>query len=623
MDPLKPEDPRAIGAYRLLGRLGEGGMGQVYVARSARGRTVAVKTIQPALAREPEFRSRFAQEIATARRVGGRWTAPVLDADPEADAPWVATGYIAGPTLFRVVAQDYGPLPEPSVRFLAAGLVQALRDIHATGLVHRDLKPGNVMITIDGPRVIDFGIARALDVVTGGGLTRTGAVIGSPGFMSPEQVLGQRVTQAGDVFCLGSVLAYAATGRLPFAPGGSGAHAVMFHIVEKDPDLDGVPEGLRELIAECLRKAPEDRPTVADLLGRTAEDATPAGPWLPAEVLVQLGRQAIDLLDSENEHDENDERDAPAAHAARAAAVAAAVPTAPAGAPAELPPGPGGPERTPARGPGGSGGGPVSSSPTEMARQPTRPAPGAHAPVDTATASLRPPAGKAPRGSAVPARGVNGLSVVVCLLLAAALLFSLISVDKSVELYAQLGGWRGSGEWASGSQAVDDWEDTTRSLATTYNLLLLATAIVWAVWFWRLCQNAERLAPGRVRYGAGMGAACWFIPVGLLFLPKQMANDVWRTSGDPMPPRHALNAWWWCWLAHLLCLVPLFVCWDQWGTSDSLRDARMVTAFGAALHLPLMAAAITGIVFVRRITGLQRAALAAGTGTPPRASVVD
>src|SRR5690606_6961101 len=150
-------------------------------------------------------RTRFAREIATAQRVGGRWTAPVLDADTEAETPWVATGYIAGPTLYQVVAHDYGPLPASSVRFLAAGLVQALRDIHATGLVHRDLKPGNVMITVDGPRVIDFGIARALDAVTGAGLTRTGAVIGSPGFMSPEQVLGQRVTPAGDVFCLGSV----------------------------------------------------------------------------------------------------------------------------------------------------------------------------------------------------------------------------------------------------------------------------------------------------------------------------------------------------------------------------------------------------------------------------------
>jgi hypothetical protein len=273
-------------------------------------------------------------------------------------------------------------------------------------------------------------------------------------------------------------------------------------------------------------------------------------------------------------------------------------------------------------GPGPEGRG--AASPTEVARQPTRSAgaPGA-ATGDRATASLRPPSGASTR---TPARGVNGLSIAVCLLLGAALLFAMISLDRIADLYVQLGNWRGTGEWADGTGEVADWENTTSSLATSYNLLLLVSAPVWAVWFWRLCQNAERLAPGRIRYGAGMGAACWFIPIGLLFLPKQMANDVWRASGGtPEPPRHALNAWWWCWLTHLVCLVPLFVCWEYWDTTDSLREARMATVVGATLHLPLLAAAITGIVFVRRITVVQRAALAAagGAGTPPRPAVVD
>src|SRR5690242_20444695 len=175
MDELRADDPRWIGSYRLLGRLGTGGMGRVFLARSERGRTVAVKLVRPELAAQEEFRGRFRREVRAARRVGGKWTAPVLDADTEAEIPWVATGYVPGPSLQQVV-RDYGPLPERSVAVLAAGLAHALADIHAAGLVHRDLKPSNVMITIDGPRVIDFGIARALETVAdcSGPLTHTG-----------------------------------------------------------------------------------------------------------------------------------------------------------------------------------------------------------------------------------------------------------------------------------------------------------------------------------------------------------------------------------------------------------------------------------------------------------------
>ena len=196
---LTADDPQWIGDYRLLSRLGSGGMGRVYLARSEGGRTVAVKLVKAELAAEEEFRDRFRAEVAAARRVGGRWTAPVLDADTEAAVPWVATGYIAGPTLSEVVGGSYGrtgsygPLPEHSLRRLAYGLSCALLDIHGVGLVHRDLKPSNVLLTIDGPRVIDFGIARALDAVGDQTQTRTGTVVGSPGFMSPEQVQGHRV----------------------------------------------------------------------------------------------------------------------------------------------------------------------------------------------------------------------------------------------------------------------------------------------------------------------------------------------------------------------------------------------------------------------------------------------
>ncbi|WP_181768764.1 serine/threonine-protein kinase, partial [Streptomyces albidus (ex Kaewkla and Franco 2022)] len=300
MERLGAGDPRWIGDYRLLGRLGEGGMGRVYLARSQRGRTVAVKAVKNELARQPDFRRRFSQEITAARRVGGTWTAPVLDADTEAETPWVATGYIAGPSLAEVVDDQYGPLPADSVGALASGLTRALRDIHGAGLVHRDLKPSNVLITIDGPRVIDFGIARALDsaVQSAGGLTRTGALVGSPGFMSPEQVRGQHVTPASDIFCLGAVLAYAATGRMPFGTSDSGVHALLFRIAEEEPDLSGLSGQLHDLVSGCLTKDPEKRPGLETLISRTEGELS--GTWLPGEVLAQLGRHAVQLLDSED-----------------------------------------------------------------------------------------------------------------------------------------------------------------------------------------------------------------------------------------------------------------------------------------------------------------------------------
>ncbi|MFF9843761.1 serine/threonine-protein kinase [Streptomyces sp. NPDC013740] len=295
MDPLNAEDPATIGPFRLLGRLGVGGMGRVFLARSAGGRTVAVKVVHAELAAQDEFRRRFAREVAALERVGGTGTAPVLGADTDAELPWVAVGYVPGPSLRTVVADEYGPLPADSVRTLAAGIARALVHVHAAGLVHRDLKPSNVLLTVDGPKIIDFGIARAVDTVTDGGLTSTGAVVGSPGFMSPEQVRGEKLTPASDVFCLGSVLAYAATGRSPFGGADSGVHATMFRIAHDEPDLTDLAPELSGLIRACLTKDPAGRPSAAELV----DTLQVTDPWLPADLLARLGRHAARLLETE------------------------------------------------------------------------------------------------------------------------------------------------------------------------------------------------------------------------------------------------------------------------------------------------------------------------------------
>lgn len=301
--PLVAGDPERIGPYPLLGRLGAGGMGRVYLARSAGGRTVAVKVVHEEHVSNGEFRARFRREIEAARRVGGRYTAPVLDADADADHPWVATGYVPGPSLEQAV-REHGPLPADSVRALAEGLLRALRGIHAAGIVHRDLKPSNVLLTVDGPRVIDFGIARALQVSVESLLTSTGMVIGSPGFMAPEQILGEETGAGADVFALGCVLTYAATGQLPFGNGASNQHAVMYRIVESAPDLARVGDAsLRELIGRCLTKKAAERPGVdallADLGTSESLGALRGGAWLPPQLLARLARQAAVLLDAD------------------------------------------------------------------------------------------------------------------------------------------------------------------------------------------------------------------------------------------------------------------------------------------------------------------------------------
>ncbi|MFE6522417.1 serine/threonine-protein kinase [Streptomyces sp. NPDC057794] len=297
MRPLDADEPTAVGPYRLLGRLGAGGMGRVYLGRSAGGRTVAVKIVHPHLALDDEFRARFRREVDAARRVGGAWTAPVLDADPDARVPWVATAYAAGPSLSAAVT-DGGPLPAHTVRALGAGLAEALAAVHELGLVHRDVKPSNVLLTLDGPLLIDFGIARATDGTAS--LTSTGVSVGSPGYMSPEQILGKGVTGAADVFSLGAVLAYAATGEPPF-PGDSSA-ALLYKVVHEEPELGLLDGELRSLTAACLAKDPAARPAPAGLARRLAPEGAArlvAGGWLPGTLVEQVSRGAVRLLNLE------------------------------------------------------------------------------------------------------------------------------------------------------------------------------------------------------------------------------------------------------------------------------------------------------------------------------------
>ncbi|MDR3080989.1 MAG: serine/threonine protein kinase [Streptomyces sp.] len=305
MQPLEAGEPTVVGPYRLLGRLGSGGMGRVYLGRSAGGRTVAVKVVHPHFASDREFRARFRREVEAARRVGGAWTAPVLDADPQAPVPWVATGYAAGPSLAAAVAGG-GPLPAHSVRVLGAGLAEALAVVHGLGLVHRDVKPSNVLLTLDGPLLIDFGIARATDGTVS--LTSTGVSVGSPGYMAPEQILGKggqgaparAPSGAGDVFSLGAVLAYAATGEPPF-PGDSSA-ALLYKVVHEEPELGSMDGELRELVAECLAKDPAARPAPDHVARRLAPQGTArlvAGGWLPGPLVEQVSRSAVHLLNLE------------------------------------------------------------------------------------------------------------------------------------------------------------------------------------------------------------------------------------------------------------------------------------------------------------------------------------
>ncbi|MGX1494943.1 serine/threonine protein kinase [Streptomyces tendae] len=264
VQPVRQGDPRQIGPYRVVGRLGAGGMGTVYAALTATGERVAVKVVHPAQAADNEFRTRFRREVQLSQRVTGPCLVPVRDADTEAATPWLVTPFIPGPTLARYVTVN-GPLAGASLHALAAGTAAALAAVHAQGVVHRDVKPANVILAPSGPRVLDFGIAHALD---GTSVTRTGVMTGTPGWISPEHYRTGAVGPQGDVFAWGALLAYAATGRLPFGAGA--ADAVAYRVLQAEPDLEGIPDGLRSLVERALAKEPTNRPEAKQLADECA-----------------------------------------------------------------------------------------------------------------------------------------------------------------------------------------------------------------------------------------------------------------------------------------------------------------------------------------------------------------
>lgn len=294
MEPLRPTDPERLGPYRPVARLGAGGMGEVFLAKDDRQRTVAVKVIRPELASGKAFRDRFRREVDAARAVSGTYTASVVDADPDGPVPWLATTHIVGPTLAEAI-EAYGPLPPSTALALGAGLAEALIAVHSAGLVHRDLKPSNVLLSAEGPRVIDFGIVRATD---GYELTLSGVLLGSPRYMCPEHATGDPMGPAGDVFCLGSVLAYAATGKAPFD--GASAATLLYQVVHGTPDLTGVKDPLETIIRLCLEKSPAARPSpdrVSAACAPGGADALDWNGWLPETVASSIRRQAADLMD--------------------------------------------------------------------------------------------------------------------------------------------------------------------------------------------------------------------------------------------------------------------------------------------------------------------------------------
>ncbi|MCX5376660.1 PQQ-binding-like beta-propeller repeat protein [Streptomyces sp. NBC_00091] len=290
VEQLTQHDPRRIGPFEVLGRLGAGGMGLVYLARSASGRRVAIKTVRTELAEDQLFRVRFTREVEAARAVSGFYTAAVVDADPRAAVPWLATAYVPAPSLEEIV-NECGPMPAQAVRWLAAGIAEALQSIHGAGLVHRDLKPSNVLVVEDGPRVIDFGIASG---VSNTRLTMTNVAVGTPAYMSPEQAKDSRsVKGASDVFSLGSTLVFAATGHPPYH--GANPVETVFMLLREGPNLEGLPDELRPLIDSCMQMDATQRPTPADLQAQLAphlfdggDDSGTASAWLPERAVAMI-----------------------------------------------------------------------------------------------------------------------------------------------------------------------------------------------------------------------------------------------------------------------------------------------------------------------------------------------
>jgi serine/threonine protein kinase len=379
LQPLRRADPASVGPYALLSRLGAGSMGRVYLGRSASGRLVAVKTIRVEYAEEPDFRARFAREVSAARRVSGVFTAAVVAADPDAAVPWLATAYVPAPSLARLVAAC-GPMPVPAVRWLAAGCAEALDSIHGAGLVHRDLKPSNVLVSQDGPRVIDFGVARAVERAQ---LTATRGALGTPAYMAPEQARDTRqASPASDVFSLGSTLAYAATGHPPYR--GETVTDVLLRLATEPPDLTGLPPDLAGVVTGCLEPEPANRPTPAALLAAFAPDMhldADGPPSLPAPArhLMEDYRQRPRGPSRVDEEEEAADRTLGSHYGSTGSAgssvswsvpyarwAAAKAPALPAGAPSGPPPGPlsGTPSGPPSGPPSGTPSGAPAGTPS-------------------------------------------------------------------------------------------------------------------------------------------------------------------------------------------------------------------------------------------------------------------
>lgn len=499
-NPLRDGDPIQLGPYRLHARLGEGGMGQVFLGRSPGGRLVAVKVVRPQLADDTHFRRRFAAEVAAARKVGGFYTAQVVDADTEATPPWLASAYIPGPSLYQAI-HDHGPLPVASVAVLGAGLAEGLAAVHACEVVHRDLKPANVILAEDGPRLIDFGIARALDATSH---TQTSAVLGTAAYMSPEQAAGQQVGPASDVFSLGCVLAFAATGRSPFGEGP--VHAVVFRVVHAEPDLSGVPAPLAGLVAACLAKDPAARPGLEQVLGHLTALASPGGgpgqgPWLPealTHVIAQRRTLALTALD----------QSAPGTDGAwigggpHPAAVGMDG-GAPRGAAAGMD---GGAPRTTA--PGMVGGAPRTTAPSPpRAAQPL-------------LADER----RRMRGAG-PLHPTAGYQVAVFVMLALFGLISLSIVVHQLNLFEDVGRLVPEDDFWD---ADEDAEELSLVMLVAQIVSGVGLVLCWLLWFHRVRAVAEQLAPGRLRYRPSMAVYGWFIPIANFWLPKQIADDVWQ-----------------------------------------------------------------------------------------------
>lgn len=592
MWPLEQADPARIGPYRLLARLGEGGMGTVYLAAGGGGERVALKSIRYGYTEDPDFRVRFAREIESASLVRARGIAQVVAAESGADGqrPWVATEFVPGLPLQRLVAAQ-GLLPAPSAGALAAGLARALEAVHGAGLVHRDVKPSNILLTVEGPRLIDFGVAKLVDASTGGGLTRTGASVGSPGYMSPEQVLGRALTPASDVFGLGGVLVFATTGRLPFpVPDSTNQHALMYAVVQDAPALDQVPDELRPLVAECLAKDPADRPDAPALAARLAGyaalldgSAADADPWLPARALAEVarisgraaaqgewrpggaggsasgpaapddsagslpgspapeGRASVSPASGPHDASEPDAESAPSGPPAPGHRLPASPPPPPPSAPLAYVPtiaAPAGP--APQALPRPSGPVPPPPPPERPAAAPPARAPErAPAPAHPArphyvrqepSPTAPPPAAPTPAWSAQRSafRSPESLAIALSWLYGVYIAFKCVAVVMHLGFASEIGDWK-KADFALWTD-VEALVGKADTLVLVEGLLAVAAGVTTLVWFWRVRINAEAFAPGEHRYSPGMAIGSWFIPVASWIIPGKITFDIWYAS---------------------------------------------------------------------------------------------